>query len=227
MLKAGILNGILLADNKIAQQGKQDSANIPMIRIDLNNRDHIIQFGDQAVEVSRFRSNLYTNISGVISSPSISKSKKEEMIQLYNLVDAYAMGGVIAVTEEFNIQMIICFNETELEIRTRAFSSYMFEENEKTKGDPKYKDIIRLTLKAQLEADEPSGLMNEYIEYINEQRMLQKYRNKLANVYDKYKMPDREDFFGISLERLTPVQIIELDKKLKDEKYHLDLGDPP
>ena len=52
------------------------------------------------------------------------------------------------------------------------------------------------------------------------------YSNRLKRIFYDYQKGDAK-FEKADLEDLTPDQIIELDKKLKDENYHLDLGDPP
>ena len=187
MLKAGILNGFLLGDSEMVHRKEH----IPEITVNYhqdNSIYHTIQIGDQTVKVYIFRGIDTLYIKDQIYSPTLNVNKKEEITKLRDLADAYAIGSVLVVSEDYTVQMIRCFNDTELEIRARAFGNHMYETNETTKGDTKYLDISSATLKAQLEANGTSDLIKEYMEwYYDPEKKLDIYEYKLRCIFDTYK----------------------------------------
>jgi hypothetical protein len=191
-----------------------------------------VQFGDVSVTSSFFNSTNADSISRIIYDiralpiDDVEKQKKiDETAQLARLAKAYAMGGVKSVSEDYHIQLITCFNDTELEIRARAFCAYI---NNKTKEDSEYPSITGSTLKSQIKADESTKLMNEFLDwYDNASKEILMYRTLLEKVFVDYKEPRHGEFHGKIIESLTPAQIIELDKKLRDKDYPLDLNAVP
>jgi hypothetical protein len=134
------------------------------------------------------------------------------------LFEAYTIGGIVTVRQTSDgtkIQRTItCFDNTELEIRARAYGTTGF------------------TLKEQLMADTPTEMMNDYVNnwWSTEagQDAYNIYKNRLMLIYDDYKEVD-SGFKGKGLAHLTPAQIILLDEKLKGstDPLNLNLGDTP
>jgi hypothetical protein len=133
------------------------------------------------------------------------------------LFDAYTIGGIITerqTPDGTKIQRTItCFDNTELEIRARAFG---------TTG---------ITLKEQLVADTPTVMTNEYVDWWHSgagKTEYVTYRRQLQDIYFDYRKSD-DNFTKIEFEGLTPAQIILLDKKLKGstDPLNLNLGDTP
>jgi hypothetical protein len=231
MLKATILNGFLT----------NDTTYIPEIRIQPQaggSEFYTIWIGDQLVMVNPFYSSrafyksfshMRDNIILFAQSETQLIDKVEESVQLEHLATAYAMGGVLSVSKDCDIQMLICFNDAELEIRVHAFSMYMYEINHETKGDPKYLSVTVLELKSQLNEDMPTELMNEYIKWWHNstaQDYYNDYRQRLEFIYFNYRK-NTYKYSEINFSQLTQTQIIELEKKRKDDNYPLDLGDAP
>jgi len=229
MLKAGLLNGFLLGDSKM---NIRKNSGIEINIQPENYIYHTVQIGDQNVKVYFFDQDLSSRVVFEIK-PTLAASKNDELLELCRLTDAYGMSGVLIASEDATIDMIRCFNDAVLEIRARAYGTYMFETNEATKGDVQYLAISGAMLTSQLEADTPTELMNDYVAWYHTaagKNGISGYGTKLQGIYDIYKGSNPEAarlFRGISLSNLSPTQIIELDKKLKNENYPLDLGDPP
>ena len=232
MTKAGILYGFVICDNDRSQNKEFGSGRVSDIAISEpqdSRKIRIISIGIQTVKVYGFYEDLSSHISQISNMPSISEDKKDKLHQLISLSLAYSMGGVLIVSEDFSVQMLHCFNDTELEIRARAYGEYINKVSQAAEGDPKYQDISWLTLKAQLDGDEPTELAMKFTDWYfshGGSNECQYHKNRLESLYYGYLLNNHR-FIGYGLRHLSPSQIIELDKKLKDENYHLDLGDPP
>jgi hypothetical protein len=221
MLKAAILYGFLM----------NDTAYFQGVRILPNmggSECHTILIGDQTVLINPFYSysgigSSFIHMRDIIISFAQNEeqllSKIEESIQLEHLATAYAMGGILFVSNDCDIQMIIYFNGAELEMRAHAFSTYMHEVNNETKGDPKYQGITVSILKAQLQEDAPTELMNEYIKWWHNNAVRDyylDYKRLLKYIYFNYRT-NNAGYAKTEFEELTSDQIIELEKKRKDD----------
>ena len=239
MLKAGMLNGFLLGDSKMTRQKKQ----VPETKVnyveDQKYGVHTIKIANQEVKIHYFFMSMSSRVLSQKASiirmenetppKTVGEGKKEELDELYNFTVAFEVGGVLITTEDYTVQMIKCFNDTELEIRACAFALKKYNTNEAVERDGRYIDVSGALLKAQLEADEPTELIKDYLEWSEKYSAtgyLTNYKNNLNKVFFNY-IKTHDEFGGNRIEDLTPAKIIELDKKLRDKNYRLDLGDPP
>ncbi|MCL1918721.1 MAG: hypothetical protein FWG14_10465 [Peptococcaceae bacterium] len=131
----------------------------------------------------------------------------KENNQLSRVYDAYSVGGVTYTGKDGESRGIIVFDETDLEIRAHAYGTTAAElKNQFYSGDP-----------TQTAA---------YTEWWNNHEQGQKayknYRDELNEVYLDY-LRNNPQVPNKGLERLTPAQINELDKKASDPNHELNL----
>jgi hypothetical protein len=121
--------------------------------------------------------------------------------------DAYAIGGHVIDFPDGRKEFAIYFNNTELEIRARAFGEYINQG--KKEDDPEYQMITGERLKGD------ATLMEGYYDwYFNKQSKLDDYINDLTPIFLEFEKTDSE-YTGKRLENLTPSQIARLDDELK------------
>ncbi|MCL1918070.1 MAG: hypothetical protein FWG14_07110 [Peptococcaceae bacterium] len=236
MFKTSLLDAILMNDNEIYQNKNDNSQDIPEINIIYEpgeyglNDYHAIQIGNKAVRIYPFRNGLFSTINGVREKKlkdlpldeAEKKRKNEELWELQVAVHAYATAATLAVSEECNIQMVACYNDTELEIRARAYGTDLYEKTGKTE----YQNVTGLDLKAQATSDDQDQMAQYKTWWGEYQQSYENYKTDLVKVLDKYK-ETHPKFIGTRLESLTPAQIRELGKKIKDPSYTPNLGDVP
>jgi len=119
--------------------------------------------------------------------------------------DAMTAGGLLTLSSDGTVKDAqIIFNDAELEIRARAFA----------KANPNYKDVTASDLKLAL-AKKDSSLLTDYVDWWKDQERggtdYADYKDELVEEYKKSSEFDDKRFGS-----LTPSEIIELDKKLKD-----------
>ncbi|MCL1918722.1 MAG: hypothetical protein FWG14_10470 [Peptococcaceae bacterium] len=236
MLKAAMLDGILMNDNEILQNRKRVSQHVPDINIIYEQGEYtdlyLIQIGDKIVKIHPFN-NPDTAIGkarGTLKNSPLGetqqKSKSEELLALQRASNAYAIVATLAISEDRNIQMVICFDDTELEIRARAYDKYLYAKVKKEGKHPKYLNLTASDLKVQFTSDDQAQ-MAEYTKWWGDyqgQISYKNYKDELNDIYFDY-VKDNPQFPRKELGRLTPAQIGELDKKIKDPNYMLDMGD--
>ncbi|MCL1918725.1 MAG: hypothetical protein FWG14_10485 [Peptococcaceae bacterium] len=232
MFKTSLLDGILMNDNEIYQNKNANSQDTPEINILYEPGEyifddyHIVQIGNKAMKIYSFRNGAYSTINGVREKKlkdlpldeAEKKRKNEELWELQDIAYAYDLAATLAVSEECNIQMVSCINETELEIRARAYATDMHEEM----GKPEYQNVTGSDLKAQLAAGDQAQIDTYRTWWSKYRQSYENYKRDLRKVLSSYK-----GFSSKLLEDLTPAQIGELDKKLKDPNYTLNLSDVP
>lgn|GEM_PF-1237506 len=235
MLKAAMLDGILMNDNEIIQSTDRVPQHIPEINIvyypvEEGRVDHhyLLQIGDKNVKISPLHRKpghyAVEEVKNNIKSLSLNEMQKEnklkEFIMLQRIVDAYAVAAALSISEDCNIKLVICFKETELEIRARSYGGYMYNEQ----GDPEYLNVTASDLKTQYPWDNqnPIDQYTMWWESHDGNMSYEKYKRDLRDV-----LKNNPHFSNKQLEELTPTQISELDKKLKDPNYELNLGDVP
>ncbi|MCL1918723.1 MAG: hypothetical protein FWG14_10475 [Peptococcaceae bacterium] len=232
MLKAVMLGGILMNDHEITQSKDRVSQHIPEVNIiyeqqEENNKHYLIQIGDKNIEIYPFRLRPDYTIDKARDTLSLDdaqeRDKNEELLALQREVDAYAIAAALAISEDRNIQLVICFEDTELEIRARAYDQYLYEKAKKEGKGPKYLNLTASNLKAQFISDDTAQTA-EYTKWWGDYYGQISYKNYKRDL--TYYTADTE-FVGKIIEDLTPAQIRELDKKIKDPNYTLNMGDVP
>ena len=142
---------------------------------------------------------------------------------LWRIANAYSMYGILAVSDNYNMCLVYCINDTEMQIRVNSYTNYNIAEGRK------YQDVAVANLNNQL-GKEPSDpeLLEDYLDwwFDDGKRMYGNYKGDILFVYHGY-MSTHPEFKKIILEVLTPAQINELEKKRKDENYPLNLGEVP
>ncbi|MCL1918724.1 MAG: hypothetical protein FWG14_10480 [Peptococcaceae bacterium] len=234
MFKVAILNGILMNDNEIAQSKERISQHIPEIAITYEKgenylMDHyLLQIGDKAVKVYPFHRSPHHPIGGERGNVQFlpwDDTQKLRKVKEYTILgwitQAYDVAAALSVTENGNIQLVVCFNETELEIRALSYGFYAYNSMEEPK-DPKYLNFTAMDLKDLYYSNPTQN--NEYTEWWNKYgiRDTDNYKDELREALSKY-----PGFSTMELKRLTPAQIRELGKKIKDPSYTPNLGDVP
>jgi len=235
MLKAAMLDGILMNDNEIIQSKNSVLQGAPEINIIYQEKDkkfdnhYLIQIGNKTIAVYPAQRTLSYTIDdlklSIAKSPSLSATEKHSKFEnahiLNRIVQAYRISSVLAVSDNFDMQIVACFDGTELEIRVHAYGADMYKE----KGDPEYLDLTASDLQVQY-ASGNMDQINEYLKWWGEQTRSSSYddhKGALRKVCRNY-FDNNPQILSKELEELTPAQIIELNKKLRDPDYELNLS---
>jgi hypothetical protein len=241
MLIASMLDGVLMNDDEVLQGKNLKSQHSPEINIIYTqgesqfDKHYLIQIGNRTVKIQPFLYNpssyIYDEATRNIESldETAKKNKIEEYELLRQVIKAYAVGATTAISEDGNIRMVVCFFEAELEIRAHAYGSHIYKYMDEPK-DPSYLNITASDLKTQFFSNDSEQTKKYLIWWQYNRQSYDNYKDVLDEILGEYET-DHPEFIGKRIERLTPAQIIELDKKLraneKGEDYILDLGEVP